>query len=75
MTRKAIIFYCKDCGGWLFICLKDKQIIKDSGGRIIQYLSEGHKMEEVDMDKYEMIPSNCECKKKGQSSNLKKENE
>jgi len=64
MSRKAIIFYCKDCGGWLFICRRDKQIIKDFKKEIIQYLSEGHKMEEINIDEDKVKAVNCECKTK-----------
>ena len=59
--RKAIIFFCKDCGGWLFICRKEKQIIEDSQKQIIKCLAGSHKMEEIDYDKTELTVDCCKC--------------
>lgn len=59
--RKAIIFYCKNCGGWLFCCRKTEQIIKDSQGQIIQLLAEGNKMEEIDYDDTKITVDICKC--------------
>ena len=56
---KAIVFYCKDCGELFFAALKNERNIQDSKKEIIQYLSEGHKIEEVDMVKLKL--GGCQC--------------
>ena len=58
---RAIIFYCKDCGGWIFACRKNEQIIKDSKDQIILYLAEGHRIEEVDLDSANINVDPCSC--------------
>ena len=49
--EKAIVFYCKYCGEMFFATVKNEKNIRDSQKEIIQYLAEGHKMEEIDSDK------------------------
>lgn len=61
MSRKAIVFYCKDCGELFFAAMKESQVIKDSKKEIIQYLAEGHRMEEVDPDVVRVSLGNCKC--------------
>ena len=60
--EKAIVFYCKGCGELFFAAIKNKSNIEDSKKEIIQYLAEGHKMEEVDADKVKIIFGSCKCK-------------
>jgi len=48
--EKAIVFYCKGCGEMFFATVKNERNIRDSQKEIIQYLAEGHRMEEVDSD-------------------------
>ena len=61
--EKAIVFYCKDCGEMFFAAIKNESIIKDSKKEIIQYLAEGHKMEEVDSDLVKIKLGSCKCQK------------
>lgn len=61
--EKVIIFYCKDCGGWLFICRKTEQVIKDSQNQIIKCLAGGHKMEEVELDTFKIKVGCCKCER------------
>lgn len=59
--NKAIVFYCKGCGELFFAALKNERNIKDSKKEIIQYLAEGHKMEEVDSDVVKTKLGSCKC--------------
>lgn len=61
MSRKAIVFYCKDCDELFFAAMKESQVIKNSKKEIIQYLSEGHRMEEVDPDVVKVSLGSCKC--------------
>ena len=61
MSRKAIVFYCKDCGELFFAVMKYPETTKNSKKEIIQYLSEGHKMEEVDPDVVRVSLGECKC--------------
>jgi len=58
---KVIIFRCKNCNEIFFAAIKDKKIIKDSKKEIIQYLSEGHRMEEIDLERTKVTLGNCNC--------------
>jgi len=57
----AIVFYCKGCGELFFAAIKNERNIKNSKKEIIQYLAEGHKMEEIDADKVEIVFGRCKC--------------
>lgn len=59
--EKAIVFYCKDCGVLFFATIKNERNIRDSKKEIIQYLAEGHKMEEVDSDVVKIKLGSCKC--------------
>lgn len=60
--EKAIVFYCKGCGELFFAAVKNERNIKDSKKEIIQYLAEGHKMEEIDADKVNVALGRCVCR-------------
>lgn len=61
MNEKAIVFYCKGCGALFFAAMKRESTIKHAKKEIIQYLSEGHRMEEVDPDVVKVKLEECRC--------------
>lgn len=64
MSEKAIVFYCKGCGSLFFAAMKREKTIKDAKKEIIQYLSEGHRMEEVDSGVVKVKLEECKCQGK-----------
>ena len=59
--RKAIVFYCKNCGELFFACIKDPLAIKNSKKEINQYLIEGHRIAEVDIEEVQVKFGSCKC--------------
>lgn len=64
MSEKAIVFYCKGCGSLFFAAMKSEKTIKNAKKSIIQYLSEGHRIEEVDPDVVKVKLEECKCQGK-----------
>ena len=59
--NKAIVFYCKGCGEMFFATIKNERNIRDSQKEIIEYLAEGHRMEEVNPDEVGIKFGGCKC--------------
>lgn len=64
MSEKAVVFYCKGCDALFFAAMKREKTIKDAHKEIIQYLAEGHRMEEVNPDVVKVKLEECKCEGK-----------
>ena len=64
MSEKAIVFYCKGCGALFFAAMKRGDSIKGAKKEIIEYLAEGHRIEEVNPDVVKVKLEECKCEGK-----------
>ena len=65
MNEYNIIFFCKDCGCFFFICSKKPEVLKDSATEIRKYLRQGHRMEEISTDNFQNLNMDfCKCRVK-----------
>ena len=47
MDTKAVVFYCKDCGGLFFAAVNEIKVLKESAEDIVEYIHEGHRLEVI----------------------------
>ncbi len=48
MDTKAVVFYCKDCGGLFFAAVNEIKVLKESAEEIVEYIHEGHRLEVIE---------------------------